>query len=250
MPSYVRTRTKRHRKRRFVRGGGKPVRRYALIKALRRVNRRIPRPQRKYLDVIQTSLSFTAEYFVAGPYSLVQPSGSLASTSDMAQGVTQNQMIGYKGMWKTSLHRIALTCSANNPNILRVIHFFWKPNEFTGGAASNGPGVGQILQQGNAGSSYIVNGTSTAFLSPYNLEWSACYKIIHDETYTLTNSGWNQVQINKTRKKLNHSFRCNQPNGPSYLYGWTPYVMFVSNYNASADQPAIQYYHRLGYVNF
>jgi len=107
---------RRYHKRSSGRSGKQPVKRYQLRRAFRRFARRIPHPQRKYLDAFWgTSVTFPATSYVSGPYSLasIQSSAQELST-DPEQGVTQAQMIGYKGQWKSMLARWAL---AVNPSV-------------------------------------------------------------------------------------------------------------------------------------
>lgn len=258
MPANVRTRTGfKRRHRRFVRGGRRPVRRYQLGKALRRFARRIPRPQTKYLDANWGNVipAWTATSYVNGPYSLAEQAALLTTTSSITQGVTQNTIIGYKGMWKNLRVQLSLAYNntgANNlPQFVRIIHFLWKPNAVTDMSSNNTPQVGQILQDGNQVSSVPGFGSVGSYLSPYNKEWAQQYKILDDTRFVLTLNGWNNGQLIKFSKRLNKVFQTLQPGGQyTGLYSNQPYVLFISNQSVVADQPIINYYSRLTYTSF
>lgn len=161
-------------------------------------------------------------------------------------------MIGYRGQWRSNMVRLSITIgtalSSPGGQYVRIIHFFWKPNEEATSGPSNSPDVRFILQQGNQTSG--GGGFPGSYLSPYNKEWARQYKVYSDKTYSLSTVGNTSVVLDKHYKKLRKNFDTNQPGGLGALYGWIPFVMFIYDTNVVADQPTISYYSRLSYTNF
>jgi len=257
MPSYVSSKRRPRRHFKSRRGSGRPVKQYQLRRTVKRLFRRIPRPQRKYLDLNNGGQipTWADSSYVNGPYPL-SVSGTLSSSSYLQQGVTQNEMIGYKGTWKSTRQLLSIaynpTLANDSPQWIRVTMFWWRPNivQSSGGSATNAPTVDNIFQQGNPGGTSGL-GTAGAYISPYNIEFAKCYSIIMDKIYTLTSGGQNNGLIDKLYKKLHKNFQTYQPNqnNNGLLYDNTPYIMFTSNQNTPADQPIINYYSRLTYIN-
>lgn len=254
MPFAIgRARRRRHRQRR-VPGGRRPVRRYQLRRVLKRFARRIPRPQRKYLDNNWGApIGWTSGSYVSGPYTLAESTSAFsAGPSTIPLGITQISMIGYKGQWKSLVLRLSHMISQSvltAGSFMRVIVFFWKPPEalFTTGTL-NTPSYNQILQDGNQ--AFTANGHLGTYLSPYNREWARSYKILFDKTYALTLTGSTGLILDKTYKKLRQTFMSHDPQNTAGLYTWVPYILFISNSAVDTEQPITNVYTRMTYVNF
>ena len=179
----------------------------------------------------------------------------------MAQNVTSQGMIGYKGMWKGHFHRISLKAGAAAPGqYVRVIHFLWKQSDLSPTGAVDAPNVGTILQNtvGNPQASAQTTYSQYTFLSPYNLQWAKRYTILSDNLYSLSTVGHTSVTIDKRKLALRSGFRViyntDEEEEPAAttntLTGMTPYVMFITDQNTVANLPSITYYSRLSYINY
>lgn len=189
-------------------------------------------------------------------FTSVIPATTTATATVLPQGVTSNNMIGYKGYWKGHFHRIALQVGTT-PCFIRVIHFLWKQSEVSPSGVADYPTLNSILQN-SVGYGTAVNPFSNnqyTYLSPQNLQWAKQFKLLQDDTYKLTTVGNSQLEQHKKKLALNSSFRMDyiadeQDEGGSNMTGYIPYVMFISSVNTVAAQPSITYYSRLSYVNY
>jgi len=238
---------RRFRKRTFKRGGNKPVRQYQFRKSIKRVIRRIPRPQRKYLDAYSAAVISPGTSYA---YLLCLAQNNSVSGGDVSaitQGVTQNEFIGYKGVWKSYTHRMSLNRPAQitpTDTFLRVIVFIWKPSELTYAGNPNTPAIHQILDNGLSSTA-----TSFTYLSPYSREWSKQYTILYDKTFTIAQYQ-TELVLDKAYKKLHKSFTAFAPiETGATLTSNVPYVYFISDNDVVNDQPIIKYWPRLSYTN-
>lgn len=253
MPNAIRTARRRFRPRRRFRGGKRPVRHYQLRRTIRRVFRRIPKPQRKYLDTGAGNIITPTDGNRIDIFSLAVESTTLQTSSSVVQGVSQNQLIGYKGMWKTIKANWSIMV---NPEVtpalgqfVRILLFFWKPNELSRDGTSNVPTIDVILQQNNQAPNGNA-GYSGTYLSVYNKEWGKQYKILFDKTYALSTVGQTSVVLDKTYRKLRKVFQCLQPGQVGGLYDWSPWVAFIYDTPGNSFKPQISFYSRMGYINF
>lgn len=259
MPFTTRSRLRRPRRRhsRFRRGTRRATTGY-VNRRLRRFARSIPRPQRKYLDNGGLQIFSGPQANPGIIFSLASNSApGTPPVSAVSQGVSQNQLIGYKGQWRSHTYRLGidteLTAASPTGQIgifWRIIFFMWRPNEMTPSGIGNAPTALQILQAGNV-TSPVPTGAQLIF-SPYNKEWAKQYRIWSDKTYAISIQGSTQIIVDKGHRKMRKTFQALQPNGPGGVYDQVPYCLLISSQFSGGGmvETALSIYNRMTYTNF
>lgn len=175
----------------------------------------VPKPEAKWFDrTFQQTLGITN-----GPVPL----------DLIVQGAGQNQRIGDSVKAKSSFVRYTLTRGAAD-SFVRVIHFIWKSNDI--------PQATDVLAVASGGQQTV---------SPLNRDNGRTLRIIHDRLYTL-GSGQDQLQVEKWSKKMYFTNKYDSDGATTTsINGY--YVLFVSDQTVAANQPTINYYHRLSYTD-
>lgn len=246
MPNVI-SKSRRIKRRPFRKhGGNKPVRQRQMRRAIRSVVKRIPRPQLKYLDAFGNTTITSGGNFAELICLAQNNSISSGPQSNIVQGFTQNNLIGYKGKWNSYQYRCSLSRASLTPtdSFVRMISFIWKPSELTGSGAPNDPTIFQILDNGLS-----ATADQFTYLSPYSREWAKQYRIIADKTYTVA-QGQTELVLDKFYKKMHIPFTAFAPiETGTTLTSNVPYIFFIWSTGTAATQPVINFWPRLSYTN-
>lgn len=216
-----RTATRKPKRRRY-----KPTKRATgrdLNSLVRRVKKMIPKPEKKYFDVL-TNIT-TASTPVSTSTAYLQP------LDGITQGTGDTQRIGDQIWIQSMLMRISIQTGAAGINFLRMIVFRWKV-----GQGNVVPTAATILQVPNS------------YLSPINVDQGEQIKVMLDKTYALA-TGSSQLQIDKFWRRKRYLVNYAGNAGFTTPNSNSTYILFISDNAATANTPIISFYTRMRFTD-